>query len=66
MKRMAIIITALCLSACTTNGEIDYGKTATLIGVVALGAALAAQNSDSSGSNCSWAVTSSGSTQYCR
>ena len=69
MKKTIVLIAALALTACTTNGQIDYGKTALLaVGVVAVGVAISQSdsNSNASGSNCHWVVTANGSTQVCR
>ena len=67
MKKIAIIIASLCLSACATNGEIDYGKTALFIGsAVVVGYLLAEKNAENDGMNCYYVIRASGSSQVCR
>lgn len=67
MRKIIVLIAALSLTGCATNGEFDAGKTALLvIGVVAVGVALCSSNSSSDGSNCHWVVGPNGSTQVCR
>lgn len=66
MKRIIALIATLALSGCVTNGEIDYGKTALLVGTIAVGIALASQNESAGGQNCHWVVTAGGSTQVCK
>ena len=68
MRKLCVLIAVLALTGCTTNGQIDYGKTALVaVGVLVVGAALASDsNSNASGSNCHWVVTPDGSTQVCR
>jgi hypothetical protein len=68
MKFLLVLVLVVVLSGCTTNGQYDSGKTWTLITVVAIGAVVALQdsNSDPTGMNCHWIVGPNGSTQFCR
>ena len=65
MKKLLPLL--IVLAGCTTNGQFDAGKTWMLVGAVAVGSMIAADdNADNSGSNCHWVVGSNGSTQVCR
>lgn len=68
MKKLLTILCALALAGCTTNGQIDYGKTAMVVVGVAVVGAVAANSggSSDSGPDCYVAVTSTGSDRVCR
>ena len=66
MTKKLLILAALVMAGCTTNGQFDSGKTALLVGAVVIGSLAASSgNSENNGSNCYWVVGSNGSTQVC-
>ena len=47
MRKLAMLLAALSMTACTTNGQYDAGKTWLLVGAVVVGGVVASNGSDS-------------------